>query len=197
MSTAESPTGVDGPAQKKRASPWMWACLGLAVVAVALLVWGLSTKSDLDKANNHVDQLQAQLGASAVAGTAATASYKAAYDDLQKQVGSTSADLATTEQDLKQAEDAAAKADKEAAAAQQEAAKANNQTDKANAEAKQAKAEADAANANAKATTECAQAYLGSVAKLFQGDDPKAQAESVKKELQSISADCKKAFGGT
>ena len=186
-----------GESPKKRRNPWIWVSVALAVVAVGLLVWGLRTKSDLDDANKQVDQLQTQLGVGAVAGSTAAASYRSAYEDLQKQVGSTSADLASTEDDLQQAQDAAANADKEAAAAKKEAEQAKNQTDMANAEVKQAQAQADAAEAKAKVTTDCAQAYLGSVAKLFEGDNPSSQEAAVKEDLKSVSADCKKALAGT
>jgi chromosome segregation ATPase len=192
--TANEPAGQ---VPEKRRNWWIWASAGLAVVAAGLLIWGLNTKSDLDKAHKDNKQLQSQLGAGAVAGTAATASYKSAYEDLQQQVGTTSADLSATQKDLKQAEDAAAKAEKDAAAAKKEADQANNQTDKANAEAKQAKADAKAADSKSKITTDCAQAYLTSVGKLFEGNDPSSQEKAVKKELQGITADCKKALAGT
>ncbi len=195
-SGAGAATGEDGAPEERR-NPWIWVSAGLALVAIGLLIWGLNTKSDLDKANKDVKQLQSQLGVGAVTGSAVTASYKSAYEDLQKQIGTTSADLSATEQDLKQAQDAAAKAEEDAAAAKKEADKANTQTEKANAEAKQAKADAQAAESKAKITTDCAQAYLSSVGKLFEGDNPSSQEKAVKEELQSISADCKKALAGT
>jgi chromosome segregation ATPase len=205
MSTLDAPEGPplstekgpDGQTPQKRGNAWIWVSAGLAVAVVGLLVWGLSTKSDLDKANKDVKQLQSQLGVGAVAGSAAAASYKSAYDDLQQQVGATSVDLSATQDDLKQANDTAAKAEKDAAAAKEEAAKAGNETDKANAEAKQAKAEAQAAESQTKIVTECAGAYLTSVNKLFEGDNPKDQEAAVKKELQGIQADCKKALAGS
>jgi chromosome segregation ATPase len=192
---AATGTGDEQSSEHHR-SPWLWVSAVLAVVAVGLLVWGLNTKADLDQAHKDVDQLQAQLGVGAVTGTAVAGSYKSAYEDLQQQVGTTSADLSATQKDLKQAQDSAAKADDDAAAAKQEAAQAKNQTDKANAEAKQAKAEAQAAESKAAVTTECAQAYLTSVGKLFEGKDPGAQEQAVKQELEGISADCKKALAG-
>jgi chromosome segregation ATPase len=186
---------LDAP--KKRRSPWLWVSLALALACIGLLVWGLNTKSDLDSANKHVDQLQNQVAGSAVTGTAVAASYKTAYDDLQKEVGSANADLADTQDQLNQAEDASNKANEDAAAAKDKADKAENETDKANAEADQAKAEAEAAQQQAKVTTECAQALLTSIGAVLQSDDPKSEAETQKKQLEGFAGDCKKALGGT
>ena len=84
--------------------------MALAVVAVGLLVWGLKTQSDLDDANQQVKDLQAQINKGKTAGGAAAVSFKAVYDDLEKQLGATNADLASTQQDLQGAEQDAAKA---------------------------------------------------------------------------------------
>src|SRR4051812_806080 len=136
------------PAGSKR-SPWLWVSLALAVVAVGLLVWGLSTKSDLDgtqtdldRANQQVQQLQA--GADKGKGLAGTVmqAVKAAYDELAQQLGATTEDLAATEQDLKSAEQAAAQADQAAAQAKQSADQATSATDKAKATADELKAQA-------------------------------------------------------
>src|SRR3954468_2301955 len=42
-----SPTPDDGAPHKRR-NRWIWVSAGLAVVTVGLLVWALSTRSDLD-----------------------------------------------------------------------------------------------------------------------------------------------------
>jgi nitrate/nitrite-specific signal transduction histidine kinase len=93
--------------------------------------------------------------------TAVAASYKSAYNDLEQQMGSTSADLSSTERQL------------------------------------EAQAEAKAAKEQAKVTTECSQALLTSVGAVFQADDPKAEGEKQKKQLEAIAADCRKALGGS
>src|SRR3954471_17120230 len=92
LSMITDPTPKPGeaaqPAGSKR-SPWLWVSLALAVVAIGLLVWGLSTKSDLDgtrtdldKANQQVQQLQADSETGkGVAGTVMQA-VKAAYHEL-------------------------------------------------------------------------------------------------------------------
>jgi DNA repair exonuclease SbcCD ATPase subunit len=196
VSTLEQP---DSPEQalKKRRSPWLWVSLVLALACIGLLVWGINTQSDLDDANSQIDHLQNQLGASAVTGTAVAASYKSAYNDLQQQVGSATADLSTTEAQLEDAQKATDKANEDAAAAKDKADKAQNETDKANAQAEQANAEAEAAQQQAKVTTQCAQAVLGSIGAALQSDDPKAEAEKQKQQLEGIAGDCKKALSGT
>jgi chromosome segregation ATPase len=189
------PTDADA-APKKGRSPWLWVSAGLAVVAVGLLIWGLSTKSDLDSANKKVADLESQVKQSSATGAAAGVTFKAAYDDVTKELGTTNEDLATTQQDLEQAKQDQAKAEKAAAAAKDDAAQAKDALAKANAEADQAKAEAQAAESKNAIAADCANAYVSEVGKLFEGDDPAAQADEVKKELDSIAADCKAALAG-
>jgi chromosome segregation ATPase len=197
MSTRE-PHGSATPGQpvNRRRNPWIWVSAALGLIAIGLLVWGLNTKSDLDDAEKDIGQLQAQISQGKQTGSAAAASYKSAYNDLQQQLGTTQEDLGTTQKDLEEAEQSAAQAEEDAAAARQEAAQAGNQTDKANAEAKQAEAEAQAAESKATVTAECAKAYLSSLGALFEGDDPSAQASAVSEDLKSITDSCKRALAG-
>ena len=178
-------------------NPWIWISVALAVIAVGLLVWGLKTQADLDDANQQVKDLQAQISKGKTAGGAAAVSFKAAYDDLEKQLGATNADLASTQQDLQAAEQAAAKAQQDAAAAKQKASQSGNATDKANAEAEQAKAEAKAAESQTAIVTDCAKTYLTALGSLVQSDNPSEEAATVKKDLQSISDTCAKALEGS
>ena len=180
----------------------MWVSIVLGVVAVGLLIWALSTKSDLDDAN-------AQLDKSKETGSAVVEGGKQAYDDVTQELGVQSEDLAATEEELKnseqdvaQAEEDAQAAQKEADKAKSEAEKAQSETDKAKAEADQANAEADKSKAEAQAAdsksaiaADCAKAYVSAFGRLFEGESVKSQAEVVKKELQSITATCKTAFG--
>jgi chromosome segregation ATPase len=168
----------------------MWISLGLAVLVIGLLIWGISTQSDLDNAQNEASQNKE------AAATVASSS-KAAYEDLQQDLGTTSADLTQTEQDLNDAEQAASKAEQDAAAAKKTANEAKNETDKAKAQADQAKAEAEAANSKAAIVADCTKAYFSAVGALFEGESVKDQVPVVKKDLQGISHDCKAALGGT
>jgi chromosome segregation ATPase len=175
------------PAPAQRRSPWMWAAIGLAVVAIGLLVWGLSEKSDADDAQAKADKQQQT---TAVAGTAA----KDAYTDVTQDLNTTTEQLDDTEQQVQEAETAAEKSQTEADAAKQQAEQASSETEKAQAEADQAKAEADAATSKAKVATECAKAYISSIGSIFQGDDIRAQVAKIKEELKGISSDCSAAF---
>ena len=206
MSTVDPPgegaVGLPNDHGRKRRSPWMWISILLGVAAVGLLIWALSTQSDLDDAQSQLDQTQET-------GTAVIEEGKQAYDDVTQELGVTSEDLAATEEELANAEQDGAKAEKDAEAAQKEAdkaaseaeqaqsetEKANAEADKANAEADKAKAEEQAADSKAAVAADCAKAYVSALGKLFEGDSVKSQAEVVKKELGSITATCKAAFG--
>ena len=187
----------ESQSSEHRRNPWIWISVALAVVAVGLLVWGLKTQSDLDDANQQVKDLQAQINKGKTAGGAAAVSFKAVYDDLEKQLGAANSDLASTQQDLQAAEQAAAKAQQDAAAAKQKASQSGNATDKANAEAEQAKAEAKAAEAQTAIVTDCAKSYVSVLGSVVQSDNPSDEAEAAKKDLQSISETCKKALEGS
>ena len=185
-----------GATPKKGRSPWIWVSAGLAIVVVGLLIWGLNTQSDLDSANQKVTDLEAKVKQSGATGAAAGVTFKSAYDDVTQELGTTNKDLAATEQDLEDAKATAAQAEKDAAKAQDAAASAKSETDKANAAADQAKAETQAAEAKNAIVADCANAYISEVGKLFEGDDPAAQAKSVKKDLDAIVTDCKAALAG-
>jgi hypothetical protein len=193
MATAAS---ADEHPEKKKQSPWMWASIALAVVAAGLLVWALTTKSDLDSANADKAALEAQNEQGKEAGGAVVTAFKSAYDDLTQQLGATTDDLAATQQDLKDAEQSAAKAQDDANAAKQQAADASSETEKANAEAAQAQAELDAAQSKAQIAGDCAKAYVGALGGLFDGAGVRAAADKVKQDLQGVTAECKSAFGG-
>ena len=193
MSATDEPAG-QGP--KKHRNPWIWVSIVLGVVAVGLLVWALSTQSDLDDANNEADQLQSQVEQGKVTGSAVLKEGKAAYDDLSQELGSTNEDLAATEKDVQDAEQKAAKAEDDAAAAEEKAAQANTETEKAQAATDKAEADAEAAESKAAIAADCAKAYLSALGALFQGESVSAQAEVVKQQLGSISTTCKAALEG-
>jgi chromosome segregation ATPase len=205
--------------EKKRRSPWLWVSAVLAVVALGLLVWGLSVKSDRDAAEQQLADTQHQLDSTkqkldtaaqatpepeqqddsgagrAVLAGGALAGMKAVYDDLAEQLGATQEDLAATQDDLEAANKKAEQAEKDAAAAEQKAKEADNETDKAKAEADQAKAEAEATQSKAAIAADCAKAYFGALGSLFESDKPEDQADAVKQQLTGITDDCKAALG--
>jgi preprotein translocase subunit SecF len=178
MATTETP--AEAPA--KHRNVWIWVSAALCAVAIALLVWGLSTKSDLDSANQQVSQLKEQVDQGKHATSNAAASYQVAYSTIEEQLGVAKEDQAATEQDLK---DAQAKADQ----AQQDAADAKSQTDKAN-------ADAQAAEEQLKVAQDCVKTFLSAAQTLAQSDNPEAEAEKLKPQLQDIAPDCKAALTG-
>ena len=104
--------------------------------------------------------------------------------------------MAVVEQDLQAATDKADKAVQDAKAAKKRAAEADDETDAAKAEADQAEAELQAAESKAAVATDCAKAYVSAFGTLFEGDSVRDQAAAVRKQLASITTDCKAAFAG-
>jgi hypothetical protein len=195
------PTGVE-PKQSHR-SAWIWVSAVLAVVAVGVLVWGLSVKSDLDgtqddldQANAKVTQLETQAEQSkGVADTFVTAA-KGAYEELTAQLGVATEDLAATTAELETAQQAAAQAEQTAAAAKEKVGQAKSGVEKAQAAAEQAQADAEVAKTKATVVADCAKASLSAVGELFAGGSIRDQAAAVKTTLQTIGADCKTALAG-
>ena len=74
---------------------------------------------------------------------------------------------------------------------------ASNETEKAQAEAEQAKAEQQATESKAAVARDCAKAYLSAFGTLVQSDDAEAEADAVRKQLSSITDECKQALAGT
>ena len=216
MSTPEEPA--------HRRNWWIWVSAGLAVVAIALLAWALSVKSDLDGTQQDLASTQEELAATkeqlasaqkeldstkeelqaaeedrdgAVLKAGSLAAVKALYDDLAEQLGATEEDLAATQQDLDDAQGRADQAEQDAAAAKERAAQSGDETEKAQAEADQAKAEADAANAKLEIAVDCAKGFVTAFGELFEGDDLEKQAAEVRNQFKTIAADCESALSGT
>jgi chromosome segregation ATPase len=187
---------LDDQEPKKRRNPWIWVSVVLGLVAVGLLVWALTTKSDLDNAEQEADAAQAQVEQGKKTGGAVLVGGKAAYDDVTQELGARTDDLAATEKDLQKAQKNADQAEQNAKAAEQDAAQADNEADKAKAETDKAQAETEAAESKAAITADCAKAYVSALGMLFEGESVKAQAQAVKQQLKSISATCKASLEG-
>jgi chromosome segregation ATPase len=210
------------PEPSKPRNWWIWISAALAVVAVGLLAWALSVRSDLDSTEQdlaaakkeltatkeELDTAQQELAsaneelqsanddhrAEAVVAAGSLAAAKALYDDLAEQLGATEEDLDATQQDVADAQERADQAEQDAADAAEQASQAGNETEKAQAEAEQARAEAEAANAQLEIAVDCAKAYVTAFGELFEGDDPEDQAAAVRKQFESITKDCKDAL---
>jgi uncharacterized protein (DUF3084 family) len=194
--TPESPPAGAGTAPPKHRNRWIWVSALLAAVCVALLIWGLSTRSDLDDANQQVSTLQGQIAQGKQTGSDKAADYQKAYQDLEQQLGASNQDLAAAQQDAKAAQAEADQAQQDADAASEKAANAKSKTDKANAQTDKANADAKAAQAQAQEMQDCAKAFASAVATVSAGDDPQAAVEQIKPDLQAIAPGCKAAFSG-
>ena len=210
------------PTPEKRRNAWRWVSALLALIAAGLLVWALgvmsdrddaqddlatakqeltSTQDELDSTQKQLDQAQKDLDeetspdGSGVLAAGGLAAAKAVYDDLEKQLGTTEQDLADAQQDLEDATAQAEQAEQDAASAQKKAEQAGDKTEKAQAEADQAKADAKAAESKTTIAADCARAYVAAFGVLFEGDDPRAQAPDVRKQLEGITDDCRAALG--
>jgi uncharacterized membrane-anchored protein YhcB (DUF1043 family) len=188
---------------ESKRSAWVWVSVVLAVVVVALLIWGLATRSDLNDTQSQLDsanQQVAQLKSDAeqkkgVAGTIVEAA-KGAYNQLAQQLGATSEDLAATQQDLTTAQQNANKAEQAATEAKQALDQASSASEKAKATAADLKAQADVAKAKGTVAADCAKASVAAIGQLFEGESVQAQAQAVKQQLQTIGANCKTALAG-
>src|SRR3954454_16074517 len=126
MATVEAP-----PKHRNR---WIWVSAVLGAVCVALLIWGLSTRSDLNHANQQISTLEGQIAHGKRTGSDKAADYQKAYQDLEQQLGAANQDLAAAQQDAKEAQAKADQAQHDADAAAEKAANAKSKTDKANAQ---------------------------------------------------------------
>src|SRR4051794_35689240 len=158
---ADQPNTPAAPARRR--NPWPWLCALLALVAAGLLIWALTVRSDLDSTQKELDstkqdvsELQAQVQKGQDTGGTIVTAFKAAYDALAQQLGSTSEDLANAQQGIDAAKQQADSAGQDAAQAKQDAADAKNATDKATAAADQAKAELQGAQSKATIAADCA-----------------------------------------
>jgi chromosome segregation ATPase len=166
---------------KEKRNWWIWVSVGLALVLAGVAFWLVQTRSDLEAAQQEASD--------------ATTSYKAAYEELEDELGATQKDLASAQDDLEQAQRDAEAAEQEAADAREQADSADDEIDRATAQADAAEADAKAADAQATLVTDCANTFIDQVATVLQSADPAAAAEAAKTELQPIAADCREVIG--
>jgi septal ring factor EnvC (AmiA/AmiB activator) len=184
--------GAAGEPTKHR-SPWMWLSIGMAIVAVGLLVWGLNKQSDLDAANDDVAQLRSKADQQQDSGSAIIGVAKSAFDELKQQLGATNEDLQQTQGELDKAQQDADKAQASIDDAKQKAADAKSSAvEKADARADEAKAVADQAQAKSSIVASCAKAYVAALGKLLDGG-----VQQVRQDIEGVTGDCKGALSGS
>jgi chromosome segregation ATPase len=159
-----------------------------------------STQQELDTTKQDVEELQSSdadedTGAPrAVLAAGGFVAVKKVIDDLSDELGATQQDLEAVAQELQQANDTADQAEKNADAAKQQAEQANTESDKAKAQADQADAGLQAARSRAAVAGDCARAYVTALGSLFAGEKVEDQAAAVRKDLSSITSECKAAL---
>ena len=95
-----------------RRTPWIWISALLALIAVGLLVWALSLRSDLDDSEQQVADLQAQIDSGGSKAQDIAAAAKSLADDVRSAVGGASEDLTAAKEEIQaRADDVSAKAD--------------------------------------------------------------------------------------
>src|SRR4051812_49621023 len=72
-----------GEQPKKHHNVWLWASIALAIAVVGLLVWGLNKQSDLNAANDHPRQAEAQANQQQDSSSAIVPAANSVYDDLK------------------------------------------------------------------------------------------------------------------
>ena len=186
MSTTEPNVAPTPTPQRGHTKAWIGIVLALVLVSVGLLVWALSLRSDLDSSEQEVADAQAQVAKAQDSGGTIRETLKGAYDALVADIGSTQSDIATIQQDIEQAKASVQQATENARTA------AASASDDVKAQVDEAKANVDVAKGNAQIAADCGQAYLSALGSLFSGES----VDTVRQQLQSISADCKAAFSG-
>jgi uncharacterized protein YoxC len=93
------------------ARPWIVISALLALIAIGLLVWALSLRSDLDDSEKQVAELQAQVEAGSSKADDIAAAAKSLADDVRGAVGSAGEQLDAAKAQIEaQADDVQAKA---------------------------------------------------------------------------------------
>jgi uncharacterized protein YoxC len=95
-----------------RRNPWIWISVLLLLVAIGLLVWALSLRSDLDASEQQVADLQAQVDSGGSKAQDIAEAAQSLADDVRSAVGTASDDLAAVKERIEaQADDVSAKAE--------------------------------------------------------------------------------------
>ena len=120
---------------------------------------------------------------------------KVVYDEFAEQLGAAHDELAATQQDVEDANKAATQAEQDAAAAKQDAADAEHRDGQGKGGGQPGEGRVAGRPVEGRRPARgCAKAYIEAFGGLFEGDDPSAQAETVRKDLQSVTDDCKDAL---
>lgn len=171
------PDPQDPVAQEhKKTKLWMVATGVLAIAVIGLLIWGRSTKSDLDKANDAAAGQQKQAGQVEAGDSASLAAAKRRHAQLVRGLQA---------EQLK-ASDISAEADRDKGQIEE----ADNATKQANGNAEKADAELQSAQATQKAAATCAKGSLVALGQLLNASNSQEGSQKASETLDATQSAC-------
>jgi hypothetical protein len=188
----EHPDSTAAEKRQRRRNPWIWISAVLAVVAVGLLVWALTSESDNDSTDQQLASTQEQLDGTQAELESTQKELDSAKQDVEELQQSSAEDSGDGRAVLTAGAFAAVKAvvddlEEQLGATQDDLAAADEEIKQANDQAEQAAEDAAAAKnkaAQASDETEKAQA---------EADQAKAEAQAAESKA-AVVADCARAY---
>jgi hypothetical protein len=219
--TSEPPAADEPHEPRSRArNPWLWATVGVAVMAIALFVWALNERSNADDAKSDLQAeqqkpttttTQAQTETQPQTTTQETqpaetqtdsgddngrrigllAGATAAFAAARKQLNENQAKVDDLEKEVDKANADADKAQSDAEKAKAEAESTSDAQKKAQAEAEQAAAEKRQLGAKAQAAAACAKSMLEIVGDIPKASSPEEGLKAAGDEVTALVPKCK------
>jgi hypothetical protein len=183
-SRSPDPASVEtAPERTAARNPWLWATAGVALLAIAFGLWGLTQAQATKEETQPPPETETASGDEGV-NPGALAAVAAAFTVARKQLNESDAQVEELEDEVDKANGEADKAQQDAEKAEQEASSASEAA-KPEADAKQAEAEKRQLGAKAQAAAACAKSMLEIV-----GGIPKAGsvAEGLKQAADQVTA---------
>jgi uncharacterized protein HemX len=213
------PAPASGDRRAKR-NPWLWATIGVAVIAVALGIWGLHERSNADDAKADLQAQQEKAIPPATTpteteaqqptstqetqpttattedsrqgvGVAALAAAAAAFGAAQKALNENQAQVDELESEVDKANAEADQAQQDAEKAKEDAAAASAAQEKQKAEAAEADAQKRQLRAKADAAAACARATIEIVAEIPKAPSLDEGLKSAADEVKALVPKCK------
>lgn len=172
----QSPTPQDGSDYQKKFKIAAGAAAVLGIVAIALGIWGFSTKSDLDDTKKELAAAQTTESSD----TSTLDALKAKYGTIRDKLAGSEADDATLEADLKKAKS--------------ELDSANAQVDSAQSEEDKQQAQINQLEKQAQLAQQCAKSAVASLQKLFDEQQAGTGTSGTIDSLQKVEQECQEAL---
>jgi predicted nucleic acid-binding Zn-ribbon protein len=170
--------------------PTLWIVLAgvCAVAAIGLLIWGLSTKSDLDDANARLADEQSTLSDQEREAAAAEAKEQAFGAQALRRFEAVRDRLASADKQVDELKSDVAREADQLTAARAAAASAQGRDEQLQARLEQARQEHELARA-------CARSALGALNEFFDAADVQSGADKALKGLEDLQDECRAAVG--